>query len=148
MFLEISRNSHENTCARVSFLTKLQACNFIKNRLQHRCFPVNIAKFLRTPFFNRTPPVFILFATAFRFNIIKEICLVLCILSKVHKNDIYPSSLPLSFCKTILWLLESLSIKSYFLEVVTTTIWVFVISIISYLNVRFQRKATDHSRKC
>ena len=27
----------------------LQACNFIKRRLQRRCFPVNIAKFLRTP---------------------------------------------------------------------------------------------------
>ena len=26
-----------------------QACNFIKKRLQHKCFPVNIAKFLRTP---------------------------------------------------------------------------------------------------
>ena len=26
----------------------LQACNFTK-RHQHRCFPVNIAKFLRTP---------------------------------------------------------------------------------------------------
>ena len=26
-----------------------QACNFIKKRLQHRCFPVNSAKFLRTP---------------------------------------------------------------------------------------------------
>ena len=26
----------------------LQACNFIKKRLQHRCFAVNIAKFLRT----------------------------------------------------------------------------------------------------
>ena len=34
MFLEISR---ENTCARVSFLIK---------RLWHRCFPVNLAKFL------------------------------------------------------------------------------------------------------
>ena len=28
----------------------LQAYNFIKERLQHRCFPVNIAKFLRTAF--------------------------------------------------------------------------------------------------
>ena len=28
-----------------------QACNFIKKRLQHRCFPVKLAKFLRTPFF-------------------------------------------------------------------------------------------------
>ena len=27
----------------------LQACNFTKKRLQHRCFPVNIVKFLRTP---------------------------------------------------------------------------------------------------
>ena len=26
----------------------LQVCNFIENRLQHRCFLVNIAKFLRT----------------------------------------------------------------------------------------------------
>ena len=25
--------------------------NFIKKRLQHRCFPVNIAKFLKTPYF-------------------------------------------------------------------------------------------------
>ena len=24
-------------------------CNFIKNKLQHRCSPVNIKKFLRTP---------------------------------------------------------------------------------------------------
>ena len=28
---------------------KLQACNFIKKRLQHRYFPLNIANFLRTP---------------------------------------------------------------------------------------------------
>ena len=34
----------------------LQAYNFIKKRLQHRCFAVNIAKFLRiAPY--RTPPV-------------------------------------------------------------------------------------------
>ena len=28
---------------------KSKACSFIKQRLQHRCFPENIAKFLRTP---------------------------------------------------------------------------------------------------
>ena len=28
-----------------------QTCNSIKNRLQHRCFPMNIAKFSRTAFF-------------------------------------------------------------------------------------------------
>ena len=27
-----------------------QTCNFIKKRLQHRCFPVKLGKFLRTPF--------------------------------------------------------------------------------------------------
>ena len=26
-----------------------KACSFIKKKLQHRCFPVNIAKFIRTP---------------------------------------------------------------------------------------------------
>ena len=31
------------------FRGKLQACNFIKNRIQQRWFPLNIAKFLRTP---------------------------------------------------------------------------------------------------
>ena len=28
-----------------------EACGFIKERLQYRCFPVNFAKFLRTRFF-------------------------------------------------------------------------------------------------
>ena len=28
------------------YILDLQTCNFIKNRLQHRCFPKNIAKFL------------------------------------------------------------------------------------------------------
>ena len=41
VFLKISQYSQENTC--------LKACNFIKKRLQHRHFSVNIAKFLRTP---------------------------------------------------------------------------------------------------
>ena len=52
MLLEISQNSQENTCARVSFLIKLQAsaCNFIKKKLWHSCFLVNFVKFIRTPF--------------------------------------------------------------------------------------------------
>ena len=32
----------------------LKTCSFIKKRLQHRCFPVNIAKCLKTVFY-RTP---------------------------------------------------------------------------------------------
>ena len=38
--------THGNTCVGVS---ETEACNFIKKRLQHRFFPVNITKFLRTP---------------------------------------------------------------------------------------------------
>ena len=52
VFLEIPQNSQENTCTRVSFSATL-----LKKRLWHRCFPVNFTKFLRTPFFNRTPLV-------------------------------------------------------------------------------------------
>ena len=51
VFLKISQISQENTCAGL-FLNKaaaLQACNLIKKRLQHRCFPVKFAKFLRRP---------------------------------------------------------------------------------------------------
>ena len=30
---------------------RCQACNFIKKRLQHRCFPMKFEKFLRAPLF-------------------------------------------------------------------------------------------------
>ena len=33
----------------------LNTCNFDKERLHYKCFPVNIVKFLRTTF-HRTPP--------------------------------------------------------------------------------------------
>ena len=33
----------------------LKASNFVKKRLPHRCFPVNIAKLLRIPFYTTTP---------------------------------------------------------------------------------------------
>ena len=38
-------------CAKSLFnkVAGLQVCNFIEMRLQHRCFPVNTTKFLRTP---------------------------------------------------------------------------------------------------
>ena len=60
VFVEISQNSQENTCPRVSLLIKLQASVlFIKKvtlaRHGHRCFPVNFVKFLRTHFFIEHP---------------------------------------------------------------------------------------------
>ena len=52
VLLKILQNSQGNNYARVLFLKKLQAlaCNFIKKRLQHSCFPVNFATFLKTSF--------------------------------------------------------------------------------------------------
>ena len=55
VFLEISGNSQESTCAKISFLIKLHASGLrpsilLKKKLWHRYFPVDFAKFLRTPF--------------------------------------------------------------------------------------------------
>ena len=38
VFLEILKNSQKNTCTRVSFLIKLQACNFIKKETLAQVF--------------------------------------------------------------------------------------------------------------
>ena len=46
VFLEISQTSQENTCVRVSFLIR---SFFIKKDTLVQVFPVNFAKFLRTP---------------------------------------------------------------------------------------------------
>ena len=48
VLLEISQNSKENSCARDSFLIKLQVK---AQSLWDRCFPVNFVKFLTTTFF-------------------------------------------------------------------------------------------------
>ena len=53
MFLEISQNSQENTCTKVSFFTKvvgLRPATLSKRRPRHRYSPVNFVKFLRTTF--------------------------------------------------------------------------------------------------
>ena len=56
VFLEISQTLQENTCVNVSFFNKitwLRPATLLKIRLWHRCFPVNFAKFLRTPFITK-----------------------------------------------------------------------------------------------
>ena len=40
-----------NKVTGVQTFNKVQVCNFIKRKFQHRYFPVNIAKFLSTTFF-------------------------------------------------------------------------------------------------
>ena len=48
-FLKISKYSHNSNCVGVCFYIKVQAFSTetLLKRLQHRCFPMNIAKFLR-----------------------------------------------------------------------------------------------------
>ena len=60
MSLIVLQNSQENTCAGGAFLMKLQEVPafFLKKKLQHRCFSVSFANFLRTPFY-KTPLFFI-----------------------------------------------------------------------------------------
>ena len=48
LLLKTPQYLQENTFSGVFFID-LSACNFIKKRFQHTCFPVNIARFLRTP---------------------------------------------------------------------------------------------------
>ena len=53
VLLEISQNSQENTCARVSFLIKLQAlaCNFIKKETLAQVFSCKFCKISKNIFF-------------------------------------------------------------------------------------------------
>ena len=59
VFLEISQNSQENTCARVCFLTKLQASvwNFIKEETLALVFSCEFYEVSRNTFFHRIPLV-------------------------------------------------------------------------------------------
>ena len=59
MFLEISQNSQKNTCAKVSFLIKLQpqTCNFIKKEALAELFSCEFCEISMNTFSYRTPPV-------------------------------------------------------------------------------------------
>ena len=59
VFLEISQNSQENTCVRVSFLIKLQAetYNFIKKETLAQVFSCKSCEISKNAFSYRTPPV-------------------------------------------------------------------------------------------
>ena len=48
VFLEFSQNSQEKHLCQSLFN---KVAGLLKRRIEHRCFPVNFAKFLRTPFF-------------------------------------------------------------------------------------------------
>ena len=59
VFLEISQNSPENTCARVSFLIKLRAsaCNFIKKEALAQVFFCEFYEICENTFSYKTTPV-------------------------------------------------------------------------------------------
>ena len=59
LFLEISKNSQENTCARVPFLIKLQskACNFIKKEALAQVLSFEFCEICYNTFLHRTPLV-------------------------------------------------------------------------------------------
>ena len=69
-----------------------QTCNFIKNRLQHRYFPVNIAKFLRTSILENICERLLLYIVLsyfiIKYNFIIITYLILN-LSKVFSQNIY-----------------------------------------------------------
>ena len=48
--LKILQNSQENTCARVSFLIKLQACNFIKKETLAQVFSCEFCEIFKNTF--------------------------------------------------------------------------------------------------
>ena len=54
MLLKNSQNSQEKTYARISSFSKAAGLGLtilLKEKLWHGCFPVNFAKYLRTPIF-------------------------------------------------------------------------------------------------
>ena len=59
LFLEISQNSYQNTCVRISFLIKLQAstCNFIKKESLAQVFPCEFCEIFKNTYFYITPLV-------------------------------------------------------------------------------------------
>ena len=56
-FFAIFTGKHLRWSVFVNTVAGPKPCNFIKKRLQHRCFPVNIAKMFKNNFLYRTPPV-------------------------------------------------------------------------------------------
>ena len=57
VFLKTSQNSQENTCVRVSFLIKLQACNFFKKETLAQVFYCELCEIFKSTFCYRTPLV-------------------------------------------------------------------------------------------
>ena len=94
VFLEISQNSQGNTCARISLF---------KKRPWGRCFPVNFAKFLRTPFLQNTSGRLLLKLSNFVSEVNLHFIIIIIITSeKCFLNARIPVVLKYSFSSKIL----------------------------------------------
>ena len=59
VLINIDKFTRKHLCQSLFFnkVADLRSATLLKMRLRRRCFPVNFANFLGTPFFYRTPPV-------------------------------------------------------------------------------------------
>ena len=98
MFLKILLISQENTWSESLFnkVAGPQTCNFIKNRLQLRRFPMKFAKFLRTPVSKNT---------------CKQLLLIIWMILLVHNNGY------------ILWISSSLQVLHCFFHSSFIRLW-------------------------
>ena len=127
VFLELSQNSQENTCARVCFLIKLQVWGlqlYLKKRLWHRCFLVNFVKCLRTPFLQNTTGRLLLSVsrgyryaceiTGFFFNVFINH------FQKIHRSVLHKITIVLVYFWDVynvnLWEKWAITVKLYFME--------------------------------
>ena len=70
-----------------------QASNFIKNRLWHRCFPVNFVKFIRAPFLTEHFWWLLLFTAKFALLICQgfnSVCTISLVLHHLHEFYFFP----------------------------------------------------------
>ena len=127
MFSEISQNSQENTCARVSLLIKFQGsgqslffnkvtglrpATLLKKRLWHRCFPVSFVKFLRKLFLHSTSGRLLLSRTWD--------------LTSQHKIGLLSTknvALTRLSCLTVSWMTMTSSFEHLILNEWCTTLW-------------------------
>ena len=103
----VLRNSTKFTgkrlCQRLAFnnVASLRPATLLIKRIWHRYFPVNFVKFLRTPFFYRTPLV----AASVPCRQVLMVALVLAVI--FHKQNYVRSSVKILFVITSLVLSES-----------------------------------------
>ena len=114
VFLEISQNSQENTCAGKHLCQRLF---FIKKSLWRRCFPVNFTKFLRTPFLQNSSG-----GCFFKLQVNAKNSFThtpSCILPSFSKNTLFSQNTSWSLLPKRLWKCESIiSFQKYKRKVV------------------------------